>query len=156
MGKRLRLFGILLLGGVGVLLAGLAVLGEDPSWARTLRQLRFGGRPLLVVRAPDGSQVVPMGGIEVLVGFSDEERVLPGTFRCLLNNQDVTESLTLGSNGAGGQVYGLVEGENHLRFEVFGRAWWPGRYLEDALEVTVRVAPLPNIDRAQRPGPFHS
>jgi hypothetical protein len=152
MGKRLRLFGLSLLGGGLVLVAVISAVLKDPDLRLAARQIRFGGRPLLELRAPDGRQVVPLGGIEVLVGFSDEFRVLPETFRCLLNNEDVTDSLTLGSNGAGGSLYGLLEGENRLRVEVFGRGWWPGRYLEDTREVIIRVAPLPNIDRARTPG----
>ena len=145
MGKRPWLFGFVLLAGALVLVLGLL---RDPELRRQLWRLSHGGRPLLVLRAPDGSAMLPVGDVEVLVGVSNEERVRPETFRCLLNNRDVTGQLTLGTNGAGGHLYGLVEGENHLRVEVFGQGWWPGQYLEDAQEVIVRVMERPNLDRA--------
>jgi len=131
-------------------------LGVWCGWLRTVVgrgfcPLGFGGRCLLEVRAPHGSAVLPMGGVEVLVGFREGAMVLPETFRCLLNNDDVTERLTLGENGAGGRLYGLVEGENRIRFEVFGQGWWPGRYFEDVREVILHITPLPNIDRALAP-----
>jgi hypothetical protein len=148
MGKRLQLFGLSGLGGGLALMALILAMAQEPALRAAVRQIWFGGRPWLEIHAPDGSQVVPLGGIEVLVGFLDEARVLPETFRCLLNNQDVTDDLTLGRNGAGGRIYGLIEGQNRLRLEVFGRGWWPGRYLEDVREVIIQVAPLPNIDRA--------
>jgi hypothetical protein len=67
---------------------------------------------------------VAPGGIDVLVRFAPRERVAPETFRCLLNGLDVTEVLTTGENGAYGRVYRLVDGENVLRLEIFGRVWW--------------------------------
>ncbi len=69
-----------------------------------------------------------MADVQVLVECLDQERVLPETFRCLLNNRDITDRLTLGRNGAGGQLYGLVQGSDLLGFEVFGRGWWPWRW----------------------------
>ncbi len=93
--------------------------------------------------------MVPMGSIQVIIGFPAAERVVVETFRCLLNDQDVTQHLTLGRNGAGGSVQGLLEGENRLRVEIFGRGWWPGHFLEEVRELTFRVQPLPTLDRAE-------
>ena len=146
MAKRLRIFGVSLL-ALGAL-AALALTGTGAGLRAAERWL-FLGRPLLEFRAPQAGQVVPVGSIEVIIGFPAAERVVVETFRCLLNDQDVTQHLTLGRNGAGGSVQGLREGENRLRVEIFGRGWWPGRFLEDARELTFRVQPLPTMDRAE-------
>ncbi len=146
MAKRLRIFGISLL-ALGAL-AALALTGAGAGLRAVERWLLL-GRPLLEFRAPRAGQLVPVGSIEVIVGFPAAERVVVETFRCLLNDQDVTQRLTLGRNGAGGSVQGLLEGENRLRVEIFGRGWWPGRFLEDARELTFRVQPLPTMDRAE-------
>ncbi len=146
MAKRLRIFGVSLL-ALGAL-AALALTGAGAGLRAAERWL-FLGRPLLEFRAPQAGQVVPVGSIEVIVGFPAAERVVVETFRCLLNDRDVTQHLTLGRNGAGGSVQGLLEGENRLRVEIFGRGWWPGRFLEDARELTFRVQPLPTMDRAE-------
>ncbi len=146
MAKRLRIFGVSLL-ALGAL-AALALTGAGAGLRAAERWL-FLGRPLLEFRAPQAGQVVPVGSIEVIVGFPAAERVVVETFRCLLNDRDVTQHLTLGRNGAGGSVQGLLEGENRLRVEIFGRGWWPGRFLEDAHELTFRVQPLPTMDRAE-------
>ena len=144
MGKHLQLFGISLLGGLA-LLALLLASGAGPG---PLQQLHFGGRSLLAVLSPEGDQVLAVGRVEVLISFS-EERVLPETFRCLLNSEDVTERLSLAANGVAGKLHGLVEGENRLRFEIFGESLWPGRYLEEVREIRIQVAPLPPLDRAR-------
>ena len=146
MAKRLRIFGISLL-ALGAL-AALALTGAGAGLRAAERWL-FLGRPLLEFRAPQAGQVVPVGSIEVIIGFPAAERVVVETFRCLLNDRDVTQHLTLGRNGAGGSVQGLLEGENRLRVEIFGRGWWPGRFLEDARELSFRVQPLPTMDRAE-------
>ena len=146
MAKRLRIFGVSLL-ALGAL-AALALTGAGAGLRAAERWL-FLGRPLLEFRAPQAGQVVPVGSIEVIVGFPAAERVVVETFRCLLNDRDVTQHLTLGRNGAGGSVQGLLEGENRLRVEIFGRGWWPGRFLEDARELSFRVQPLPTMDRAE-------
>ena len=146
MAKRLRIFGVSLL-ALGAL-AALALNGAGAGLRAAERWL-FLGRPLLEFRAPQAGQLVPVGRIEVIIGFPAAERVVLETFRCLLNDQDVTQQLTLGRNGAGGSVQGLLEGENRLRVEIFGRGWWPGRFLEDARELTFRVQPLPTMDRAE-------
>ncbi len=146
MAKRLRIFGVSLL-ALGAL-AALALTGAGARLRAAERWL-FLGRPLLEFRAPQAGQVVPVGSIEVIIGFPAAERVVVETFRCLLNDRDVTQHLTLGRNGAGGSVQGLLEGENRLRVEIFGRGWWRGRFLEDARELTFRVQPLPTMDRAE-------
>jgi hypothetical protein len=153
MGKRLWIFGLFLLAGALAALAGSLVLGQECASRPLAQRLLFLGRPLLEFRAPKAGQLVPLGSIEVIVGFPSEDRVVLETFRCLLNDEDVTEHLTLGHNGAGGSVYGLVEGENHLRVEVFGHGWWPGWFLEDSREVIFRVQPLPTIDQARAATP---
>ena len=127
--------------------AALAWVGEGTFGERAHR-LIFLGTPLIDVLRPSPGQQMPFGGVQVQVGFADGERVAVDTFRCLLNEQDVTHLLTLGSNGATGSVFGLVEGENRLRIEVFGKSWWSARYVQDARTVVFHVRPFPNLDRA--------
>ena len=133
---------LLLAGGVG-----LAGMGHG-SLSERARRLVFLGRPLVKVVRPTPGQQMPFGGVEVEVGFSGHGRVAVDTFRCLLNNRDVTHLLTLGSNGARGAILGLTEGENRIRIEVFGRGWWSARYFQDSRTVVFRVRPHPNLDRA--------
>jgi hypothetical protein len=134
---------------IGVALALLAaplVPGVAGLARTTLRTALFGG-PLLELRSPLGGQIVPEGGVDVFVSFRDADQVAPGTFRCLLNGRDVTSDLTQGRNGAVGSLIGAIEGDNHLRVEVFGRSAWLDRFVEDADEVSFRVRPLVNLDR---------
>ncbi|MEE9281088.1 MAG: hypothetical protein V3V67_13020 [Myxococcota bacterium] len=126
--------------------AALAWVGEG-TFAERARRLIFLGTPLIEVLRPTPGQQVPFAGVQVQIGFAGE-RVAVDTFRCLLNEQDVTHLLTLGSNGAAGSVFGLVEGENRLRIEVFGKSWWSARYVQDARTVVFHVRPFPNLDRA--------
>jgi hypothetical protein len=99
-----------------------------------------GGRSFLWVDAPTPGQVVAPGGVDVLVRFAPSERVAPETFRCLLNGIDVTEALTTGENGAYGRVYRLVDGENLLRLEIFGRVWWSrDSLIERSREIRFRL-----------------
>lgn len=146
MAQRVRIFGVSLL-GLGAL-AALALTGAGAGLGAAERWLLL-GRPLLEFRAPKAGQVVPVGRIEVSIGFPAAERVVVETFRCLLNDPEVTPQLTLGRNGAGGSLRGLLEGENRLRVEIFGRGGWPGRCLEDARELTFRVQSLPTMERAE-------
>ena len=146
MAKRLRIFGVSLL-ALGAL-AALALTGASEGLRAAERWLLL-GRPLLEFRAPKAGQVVPVGSIEVIIGFPAAERVVVETLRWLLNDRNVTQHLTLGRNDAGGSVQGLLEGESRLRVEIFGRGWWSGRFLEDARELTFRVQPLPTMDRAE-------
>jgi len=156
MGKRPGIFGFSLLALGLMVAAGGLWLAQDAVLRRTVARFLLLGGPLLEFRAPEAGQLMPMGSVEVIVAFSSSDRVAPETFRCLLNDQDVTRHLTLGRNGAGGSLHGLLEGENRLRVEVFGRGWWPGRFLEDARELTFHVRPLPTLDRAGLPGMLDS
>lgn len=143
-----RAFGLLLIGALavaGVLALTLALDSELRDEAR--RTLLFGS-PLLDLRAPLDGQWVAQGKVEIIVQFPSAERTSSETFRCLLNGHDVTPDLTRAENGAAGSVLGAVEGENHLRVEVFGRPWWGGPFLEDSIERHFRVRPLPTMDRA--------
>lgn len=147
------LFGVILL-TCGVVL-GLATWRSGTDLLRpggTERFVRFAG-PLLRLEnpPPQGSaeppRVMPMGGVPILVRFQTSGRVLPDTFRCLLNGNDVTHLLTVGVNGVGGTVYPLREGENRLRVEVFGKTLWSSRYFQDTLELPINARPL-TLDRA--------
>lgn len=146
--KRRRLFALVAATfAVPAVALGLA-WGLDPGLGREgLRVALFGG-PLLELRSPAGGQILPQGGVDVLVRFPDAERVAHETFRCLLNGRDVTRELTRGENGAVGSLIGVRDGENLLRVEVFGRSVWLSRFLEDSVEVTFRVRPLATMDRA--------
>lgn len=148
MGKTTRLFvGFLVLFGVGLGAASAWLPGDGDLWLR-LERLAFVGPALVEIRLPAPGQQVPVGAVEVLVGFPDSQRVAVDTFRCLLNDDDITDRLTLGSNGAGGSLVGLVAGPNRLRFEVFGRSWWGPRFVQEAHEIAFEVRPIPYLDRA--------
>ena len=116
------------------------------------RLSRFAG-PLMRLESPqrpaegEAGPLVPMGGIPVLVRFPENGRAQPDTFRCLLNGNDVTHLLTVGSNGVAGTVYPLREGRNRLRFEVFGKPLWGGRFYRDSMELPISARPLA-LDRA--------
>ena len=141
------IFGAILLGGAGGL-AG-AVLGlRGALSAEGLRGTVYLGPPLLQVREPRLQPFRLLGGADVLIEFSSQDRVAPETFRCLLNGRDVTDQLTVGRNGVAGSVAPLLEGSNTLRLEVFGRSWWGGRYFQDSHELVLDArAPL-SMDRA--------
>jgi hypothetical protein len=142
--RRALVFGLLL----GACTALAAVVAVRAQGSRSLERWVLLGAPLLEVRAPLADRELPVGGAAVVVHFPDRERVLPGTFRCLLNGRDVTSQLTVGGNGAGGSVFPLQQGANRLRVEVFGSGLWSAGYLEDAVEVDFPVrAPFP-LDRA--------
>ena len=128
--------------------AALAWVDGEGTFDERARRLILLGTPLIEVLRPTPGQQLPFGGVQVQVGFADGERVAVDTFRCLLNERDVTHLLTLGSNGATGSVFGLVEGENRLRIEVFGKSWWSARYVQDARTVVFHVRLFPNLDRA--------
>jgi hypothetical protein len=94
------------------------------------------------VLSPRPGAVVGLEGVEVLVRFRPGEATAPETFRALLNGADVTDLFQTGENGAYGRLHALLEGENVLRIEVFGRApWRRGRWFEQAREVHVRLRP---------------
>jgi hypothetical protein len=106
------------------------------------------GPVALEVVAPAAGDTVGLAGIEVLVRFPLGERIVPETFRALLNGADVTDSLAVGANGAWGRLHGLLEGENVLRLEVFGRTpWRPDSLFEQSREVVVRMRPPLDLDR---------
>lgn len=103
--------------------------------------------PFEVVQPTPGS-VVGLGGVEVMVRFPSEERIAVETFRVLLNGADSTGEFTTGANGAYGRLHGLLDGENVLRFEVFGRRWWlPDLLVEEAREVRFLVRLPQDLDR---------
>jgi hypothetical protein len=94
--------------------------------------------PLLELESPQRGEVVGAEGLEVVVRFPVIERVAPETFRVLLNGADVTEDFTTGENGAYGRLFGLLDGENLLRVEVFATLCWPGGlFLEHGREAWV-------------------
>ena len=112
-----------------VLTAAALALGAGAAWWAT--------HPLLEVAAPPDQERVGLEGVEVLVRFA-RERVEAATFRVLLNGADVTGELEVATNGASGRLVGLLDGPNHLRFEVFGRSPWPpGLLVEEGWERVV-------------------
>jgi hypothetical protein len=111
----------------------------------------FIGLPLLEVSAPEPGQTLADGAVELFVDFPDEGRVAIETFRCLLNGNDVTPALTVGRNGAHGRLFGLTEGENRLRLEVFGLSRWTDRYVQDVEALGIHVRGHPGLDRAGVP-----
>jgi hypothetical protein len=133
----------------GLVLVAAALV--QPTLAGAVLRAALFGRPVFDLRTPQPGQVLAQGEVEVFVHFDDATRIAPETFRCILNGRDVTGELTRARNGAVGSLIGAVEGENHLRVEVFARAWWSERYFEDSRDVTFRVRPLPDLDRAQIP-----
>ena len=140
-----------------LLLAGLALLGTARAPERSapgllrdaaLRWL-YVGAPLMEIRVPETDLETPLGAVEVLVAFVGGPRVAVETFQCLLNDRDVTSSLTLGRSGAAGSLVGLHHGENQIVLRVFGRSWWGGEgFVEERRARIVRVRPLPLLDVA--------
>jgi hypothetical protein len=113
----------------------------------SIRRSLILGRPLLAIEAPIAGSQVPPGGLGVLVSFDSGDRVASATFRALLNDRDVTNLFTVGTNGAAGTIYPLRDGANRLRVEVFGRGLWSRRLLEDAAEVGFRARAAGLLDR---------
>jgi len=106
------------------------------------------GPPLMRVEAPIHGLEVPVGSVEVDIQFAGGERVAVETFQCLLNGLDVTESLTVGRNGAVGAIVGLREGDNRIRVRVFGRSLWTGDFIDEERDFVVRVRGIPFLDVA--------
>ena len=107
------------------------------------------GSPLMEVQIPPQEFETPLGAVDLLVSFVGGPRVAVETFQCLLNDRDVTASLTLGRNGAGGSLMGLHDGENRIVLRVFGRSWWGAfGFVEERRDLIVRVRPLPFLDVA--------
>ncbi len=98
------------------------------------------GPVLVEIISPSPGDIVGIEGVEVFVRLSPGGRVMPETMRVLLNGADVTAALTTGENGAYGKLHALLDGENVLRVEVFGRVpWGEGRLFEQSREVVVRL-----------------
>lgn len=97
---------------------------------------------------PRPGDVVGNEGLEVVVRFPERGRLAPETLRVLLNGADVTDRVTTGQNGAYGRLHGLLDGENELRVQVFGRLPWPpGVFVERERGArVVRRRPL-DVDR---------
>lgn len=103
---------------------------------------------LLDVRAPGQGQRVGIEGVDVLVRFDPAGRAEPATFRVLLNGADVTDRLAVAKNGAHGVLYGLLDGDNRVRVEIFGRGYWPtGLLVEEARELEVQFRRPLDLDR---------
>ena len=130
---------------------GLGWLLVLPACAALAAVLALGvpiGSPLLRVEAPIPGAVVGPEGLEVMVRFADEGRVAPETFRVLLNGADVTESFTTGENGSVGRLHSLLDGENRLRAEVFGRSRLaPWLLVEEGHEIRVTHRRPLDLDR---------
>ena len=104
---------------------------------------------LLWVQAPLEGEVVGIGGVEVMIRFPRERGVEAHTFIALLNGADVTQEFTTGKNGAIGRLFGVLDGENTLHFEVQGdRGGAPDRLLRDTREVRFLVRRPQSVDRA--------
>jgi hypothetical protein len=147
--NRLRFFGVVAF-VTGLVASAAAVWMAGPGRVEDrVRRLLYIGAPLFEVRLPrTGDEPLRSGSIELFVGFAPGERVAWDTFRALLNGRDVTAELTLGRNGAHGNLLGLIEGENQLRLQIFGRSWWGGDYIEDEQVLQLQVAGHPDLDRA--------
>lgn len=105
--------------------------------------------PLLQVQLPLPDQSVGHEGLELLVRFPGSGRAQGATFRALLNGADVTESLDTADNGAHGRLQGLLDGENVLRLEIFGRAPGPlGLLWEEVREIRIFFQRPVSVDRA--------
>lgn len=79
--------------------------------------------PLLDVVCPRPGQMVGLEALEVVVRFPYMASTHEETLRVLLNGVDVTDAFTSADNGAVGELHALLDGENLLQFEVFGRSW---------------------------------
>lgn len=126
--------------------AGLAAVAVAPS-------LPPYGPTLIEVLRPAPGATVGLEGVELLVRFPSSplgDLAASETFRALLNGADVTDSLITSQNGAYGQLSGLLEGDNVLRLEIFGRLPWSRDSLfEQARELHVRMRPPRSLDQAR-------
>jgi hypothetical protein len=133
------------------LLFTTALAGVLVFWitgARSLTPLVYFGGPLIRIASPPSGAQFPLSGVQLQVQFPDRERIRHDTFRCLLNGADVTWRLRVAPGGAEGSLFPLGEGRNVVRVEVFGKALWADRWVEDALEVEFVVGPFAPIDQA--------
>jgi hypothetical protein len=124
------------------------LIGAAVVYRVELAHFAYVGPALMRVETPTEGLEVPVGAVDVLIEFPDRGRVAVETFECLLNGLDVTESLTIGKNGAAGEIVGLREGENRIRLRVFGRSYWSDRFIDEELVFVVRVRPAPFLDVA--------
>ena len=98
------------------------------------------GPALLEVTAPQNGTVLGVEGLQVMVRFPYGDRTHEETFRVLLNGADVTDAFTTGDNGAFGELYAFLDGDNFLQVGVFGDSWWlGGRRVEHTRAVHFRV-----------------
>src|SRR5262245_61742891 len=120
------------------------------AWGFQAELVRFAylGPPLMRVEAPAHESEVSVGAVDLVIEVPAGERVAVETFQCLLNGMDVTESLTVGRNGAVGEIVGLREGDNRIRLRVFGKSLWNGRFIDEERDFVVRVRPIPFLDLA--------
>ncbi len=130
------------------LFAVIAILLGAWRWWDELVRFAHVGPPLMRVQTPWDALEVPVGAVDVLIEFPDRERVAVETFACELNGLDVTGSLTIGRNGAVGEIVGLREGDNRIRLRVFGKSFWSDRFVDEDLVFVVRVRPYPFLDLA--------
>ena len=116
------------LAGLALLLACAAILrsGETPA--------------LFWVLKPTHRCRVGVEGVEVFVQFPERAPIDLASFRVLLNGADVTEDLLQGSNGATGQLFGVLDGVNTLHIEARSTAEGElaGRLESRDLECVVR------------------
>lgn len=120
-------------------LAGLVAAGALASPA--------GPRPFTIV-SPDAGAEVGLDGVEIILRFDPQDPGVGATFRALLNGADVTAAFTTASNGAYARLHDLLDGENVLRVETFGRCWWPRRvFAEHAQELHFHLRRPLDLDR---------
>ena len=132
------------------LFAVTSIAAAGAVWLFRAELVRFAylGPPLMRVEVPERGGEVSVGSFDLVVEFAGGERVAVETFQCLLNGLDVTDSLTVGRNGAVGAIVGLREGDNRIRLRVFGRSTWTGDFIDDEREIVVPVRGLPFLDLA--------
>jgi len=131
------------------LFAVIGVLLAAGWWFRAeLTHFAYVGPSLMRLQNPEDHSEVPIGAVDVQIEFPDRDRVAVETFECSLNGLDVTDSLTVGRNGAVGEIVGLREGENRIRVRVFGKSFWGDRFVDEEQVVVVRVRAAPFLDLA--------
>ena len=98
--------------------------------------------------SPSPGDVIGLEGVDVMVRFPRDRSVDLETFRVRLNGADVTEYFTTGRNGAAGQLFETLDGDNTLEIEVRGdRGGLPGRQLGDSREIRFLVRRPIHLDR---------
>jgi len=127
---------------IAVLMGGLAWFWPD------LVHFAYVGPSLMRIQNPEDRSVVPVGAVDVQIDFPDRERVAIETFECVLNGLDVTDTLTIGRNGAVGEIVGLREGDNRILVRVFGKSFWSDRFVDEERVFIVRVRGAPFLDLA--------